>query len=145
MLNRFTKEARLVVGDSIQVARDLGAPTVEAEHLLLAVAAGDAPAATVMRDAGLDFDGLAAALVAETTRSLAAVGVSADAVHFSPFVESPRLATSAKLALERSLQGRGGAQRQAHRQRSTSRSARCGPRPAPSPARSSARASTVSS
>jgi ATP-dependent Clp protease ATP-binding subunit ClpA len=103
MLNRFTKEARLVVGDSIRVARDLGAPTVEAEHLLLAVAAGGAPAATVMRDAGLDFDGLAAALVAETTRSLAAVGVSADALHFSPFVERPRLATSAKLALERSL------------------------------------------
>jgi ATP-dependent Clp protease ATP-binding subunit ClpA len=104
MLNRFTKEARLVVADSFRVARDFGAPTVEAEHLLLAVAAGGAPAATVMRDAGLDFDGLAAALVAETTRSLAAVGVSADALQqFSPFVERPRLATSAKLALERSL------------------------------------------
>ena len=103
MLNRFTKEARLVVGDSIQVARGLGAPTVEAEHLLLAVVAGDAPVAHVLSDAGLDFDGLAAALVAETTRSLAAVGVSADALHFSPFVERPRLATSAKLVLERSL------------------------------------------
>jgi ATP-dependent Clp protease ATP-binding subunit ClpA len=103
MLNRFTKEARLVVGDSIRVARDLGAPRVEAEHLLLAVAAGDAPAATVMRDAGLDFDGLAAALNAETARSLAAVGVTADALSFSPFVERPRLATSAKLVLERAL------------------------------------------
>jgi ATP-dependent Clp protease ATP-binding subunit ClpA len=102
-LNRFTKEARLVVGDSIRVARDLGAPSVEAEHLLLAVAAGDAPVARVLSDAGLDFDGLAAALVAETTRSLAAVGVTADALSFSPFVERPRLATSAKLALERSL------------------------------------------
>jgi ATP-dependent Clp protease ATP-binding subunit ClpA len=103
MPHRFTKEARLVVGDSIQVARDLGAPSVEAEHLLLAVAAGDAPVARVLSAAGLDFDGLAAALVAETTRSLAAVGVTADALAFSPFVERPRLATSAKLALERSL------------------------------------------
>jgi ATP-dependent Clp protease ATP-binding subunit ClpA len=103
MLNRFTKEARLVVEDSVRVARDLGAPSVEAEHLLLAVAAGDAPVARVLGDAGLDFDGLAAALVAETTRSLAAVGVSADALHFSPYVERPRLATSAKLVLERAL------------------------------------------
>jgi ATP-dependent Clp protease ATP-binding subunit ClpA len=103
MLNRFTKEARLVVDDSVTVARDLGAPSVEAEHLLLAVAAGDTPTANVMRGAGLDFDGLAAALVAETARSLAAVGVTADAPHFSPFVERPRLATSGKLVLERAL------------------------------------------
>jgi ATP-dependent Clp protease ATP-binding subunit ClpA len=102
-LNRFAKEARLVVGDSIRVARDLGAPSVEAEHLLLAVAKCDAPVARVLSEAGLDFDGLTAALAAETTRSLAAVGVSADALQFSPFVERPRLATSAKLALERAL------------------------------------------
>lgn len=103
MLNRFTKEARLVVGDSIRVARDLGAPTVEAEHLLLAIAKGGAPVAHVLSDAGLDFDGLSAALHAETARSLAAVGVTVDALSFSPFVERPRLATSAKLALERAL------------------------------------------
>jgi ATP-dependent Clp protease ATP-binding subunit ClpA len=103
MLNRFTKEARLVVGDSVVVARDLGATTVEAEHLLLAVVKSDAPVASVMRDAGLDFGGLTAALNAETARSLAAVGVSADTPHFSPFVERPRLATSAKLVLERAL------------------------------------------
>jgi ATP-dependent Clp protease ATP-binding subunit ClpA len=103
MLNRFTKEARLVVGDSVRIARDTGATTVEAEHLLLAVAKGDAPVARVLGDAGLDFDGLTAALHAETARSLAAVGVSADAPRFSPFVERPRLATSAKLVLERAL------------------------------------------
>jgi ATP-dependent Clp protease ATP-binding subunit ClpA len=103
MLNRFTKEARLVVGDAVVVARDLGATTVEAEHLLLAVAKADAPVARVLGDAGLDFDGLAAALNAETARSLAAVGVTADALFFSPFVERPRFATSAKLVLERAL------------------------------------------
>jgi ATP-dependent Clp protease ATP-binding subunit ClpA len=103
MLNRFTKEARLVVGDSIRVARDRGAPSVEAEHLLLAIAKSDAPVARVLSDAGLGFDGLATALDTETARSLAAVGVTADALHFSPFVERPRLATSAKLVLERAL------------------------------------------
>ena len=59
--------------------------------------------ARALAEVGLDFDGLCVALVAETARSLAAVGVSADAVVFSPYVERPRLATSAKLVLERSL------------------------------------------
>jgi ClpA/ClpB-like protein len=67
------------------------------------VARGSGAAARVLHDEGLDYDGLAAALVAETTRSLAAVGVAADALAFRPYVERPRLATSAKLALERAL------------------------------------------
>jgi ATP-dependent Clp protease ATP-binding subunit ClpA len=103
MFNRFTGEARMVVSGAVDIARDLGASNVEAEHLLLAVTRGSGPAARTLAEAGLDFDGLCAALVAETTRSLAAVGVSADAVAFSPFVERPKLATSAKLVLERSL------------------------------------------
>ena len=37
MFERFTKDAREVVNDAVEVARELGAPTVEAEHLLLAV------------------------------------------------------------------------------------------------------------
>ena len=63
----------------------------------------DDAAAQVLRDAGLDFDGIATALVAESERSLAAVGVSAEHLTFSPFVETPRFATSAKWALELSL------------------------------------------
>jgi ATP-dependent Clp protease ATP-binding subunit ClpA len=104
MFNRFTKDARRVVADAIDVARELGASAVEAEHLLLAVTRGGGAAARVLHDEGLDYDGLAAALVTETTRSLAAAGVTAaDALAFSPYVERPRLATSAKLALERAL------------------------------------------
>jgi ATP-dependent Clp protease ATP-binding subunit ClpA len=103
MFNKFTREARMVVGDAVEIARDLGASGVEAEHLLLAVTRGSGPVAGALREAGLDFDGLCAALVAETTRSLAAVGVTADAVAFSPYVDRPKLATSAKLVLERSL------------------------------------------
>ena len=103
MFNRFTGEARMVVDDAVEIARDLGASNVEAEHLLLAITRGSGPVARALAAAGLDYDGLSAALVAETTRSLAAVGVSADAVFFSPYVDRPKLATSAKLVLERSL------------------------------------------
>ena len=103
MFNRFTGEARMVVGDAVDIARDLGASNVEAEHLLLAVTRGSGPVARALAEAGLDFDGLCAALVAETTRSLAAVGVTADGVAFSPYVDRPKLGTSAKLVLERSL------------------------------------------
>jgi ATP-dependent Clp protease ATP-binding subunit ClpA len=101
--NRFSKDARTVVGDATEIARDLGSTTLEAEHLLLALTRGATPVARVLADAGLDYDGMVAALAAETTRSLAAVGVSADALHFSPFVQQPRFATSAKLVLERAL------------------------------------------
>jgi len=103
MFNRFTREARRAAEDAVGVARDLGASTVEAEHLLLAVAELDDPVAHVLRAHGLDYDGIAAALAAETERSLAAVGISADNLTFSPFVERPRYATSAKWALELSL------------------------------------------
>jgi ATP-dependent Clp protease ATP-binding subunit ClpA len=103
MFNRFTGEARMVVSDAVDIARDLGASNVEAEHLLLAVTRGSGPVARALAEVGLDFDGLCTALVAETARSLAAVGVTADVVAFSPYVDRPKLATSAKLVLERSL------------------------------------------
>jgi ATP-dependent Clp protease ATP-binding subunit ClpA len=103
MFERFSTVAREAVQDASSIARDMGAVTIEAEHLLLAVTRSDSPAARTLRDAGLDEEGLREALVAETTRSLAAVGVSVDALHFSPFVKSPRLGNSAKYVLEHSL------------------------------------------
>ena len=103
MFERFTKAARDAVTEASQIARDMGAVNIEAEHVLLAVTATDTPAARVLHEAGLDDEGLRAALAAETTRSLAAVGVSADALHFSPFVKTPKFGNSAKLVLERSL------------------------------------------
>jgi ATP-dependent Clp protease ATP-binding subunit ClpA len=103
MFERFTRPARDAVTEASHIARDMGALTIEAEHLLLAVTNSDTPAARVLHDAGLDDEGLRAALTAETTRSLAAVGVSVDALHFSPFVQAPRFGTSAKLVLERAL------------------------------------------
>lgn len=103
MFERFARPAREAVGESTRIARDMGATTVEPEHLLLAVTRSDTPAARVLAAAGLDEDGLRDALAEETTRSLAAVGVSVDALHFSPFVQAPKLGTAAKGVLERAL------------------------------------------
>jgi ATP-dependent Clp protease ATP-binding subunit ClpA len=103
MFERFTLSAREAVTEAEHRARDMGAMTVEAEHLLLAITSTDTRAARVLRAAGLDEEGLREALIAETTRSLAAVGVTVDALHFSPYVKSPKFGHSAKLMLERSL------------------------------------------
>jgi ATP-dependent Clp protease ATP-binding subunit ClpA len=103
MFNRFTQDARRVAEEAPRVARELGDSTVEAEHLLLAATRQDDAVARALHAQGLDFDGIAAALVAETERSLAAVGVTAEELTFSPFVSAPRYASSAKWALELSL------------------------------------------
>jgi ATP-dependent Clp protease ATP-binding subunit ClpA len=103
MFNRFARDARAVVTNATEIARQLGSPRVEAEHLLLAAARDDCPAARAMAAHGLDYDGLLDALERETERSLAAVGVAAETGPFSPWVHEPRFATSAKLSLERAL------------------------------------------
>ena len=142
MFNRFTKAARAIATGATEIARDLGAPMVEAEHLLLAATRLDTPAAATLRAAGLDYDGLLDALEAETARSLAAVGVTASTPRFSPFVRAPRFAASAKLALERSLKvALARKDNFIGPEQSCSRS--CARRRAPSRARSSAQASTA--
>jgi ATP-dependent Clp protease ATP-binding subunit ClpA len=106
---RITGEVRAAVLRAIQEqAPALGSPTVEAEHLLLALAADRAgPAGRLLAEVGLDPDGLRAALDHETERSLAAVGVRlADfALPDPPRAprRPPKLATSAKTALERAV------------------------------------------
>ncbi len=103
LFNRFAGDARAAVVSATLVARELGSPRVEAEHLLLSVARADCPAARAMGAAGLDDATLLAALERETERSLAAVGVALEPTPFSPWVGDPRFATSAKLALERTV------------------------------------------
>jgi ATP-dependent Clp protease ATP-binding subunit ClpA len=95
--------ARELVDTAVTVAHDLGAQTVEAEHLLLAAAQRRDTVAQVLHDEGLDYPGVMRALAAETERSLASVGVTGDAPYFSPFPGRPRFGTSAKVALERAL------------------------------------------
>lgn len=107
MFERFTREARTAVKDAEAEARDLGSPTIEAEHLLLALTrqAPDTAVARALSEAGLDHDRVAQALADERERSLAAVGISIgdfDLPAPRPATK-PRLAAGAKSALEHAL------------------------------------------
>lgn len=106
MFNRFVKDARQTATEAQEIARRLASPTVEAEHLLLALAGQAGPAQEALASVGLDHDEIGAALAAENERSLAAVGVSLADFDLPPITrarDKPQWATSAKLALERSL------------------------------------------
>jgi D-alanyl-D-alanine carboxypeptidase len=86
-------------------ARRDSSPTVEARHLLLALA-GEPEAITqaVLGPVGLDHQGVRAALDREFEHSLSAVGVSPATYALprpSASPDHPRLGSSAKLALER--------------------------------------------
>jgi hypothetical protein len=89
-----------------KIASGLGSPTVEAEHLLLAVARQPGTIAQqVLREAGLDYDRIGEALDAEFEGTLATVGVSLGDFDLSACGGTSRAArwgTSAKLALARS-------------------------------------------
>ncbi len=106
MFNRFVKDAREIATQAQEIARRLASPTVEAEHLLLALAERPSTSTQkVLAEAGLDHEGILEALDRENERSLAAVGVSASGFNLPPVADpaKPQWATSAKLALERSL------------------------------------------
>lgn len=98
---RSTKQARATVLAATEEARSSGQFAVEAEHLLLALS--DHPD---LERLGLDHDQLIAALDREEERSLASVGIAAadfDLPAARRGTRRPKLGTSAKLALERSM------------------------------------------
>jgi ATP-dependent Clp protease ATP-binding subunit ClpA len=107
MFERFTREARLAVTAAEAEARGLGSPTIEPEHLLLALAqlvqAG--PLGAALTEVGLDHDAVLDALDAERERSLMAVGISIGDFDLPPAGPSnkPRMAAGAKSALEHAL------------------------------------------
>lgn len=109
MFERFTHDARRVVTHAAEVeSRALGATTIEAEHLLLALAAdADSASGRLLAESGLDHDGVLAALEHETQRSLAAVGVGLGDFALPDAPSAPRGRTrfgaSSKRALERAL------------------------------------------
>jgi D-alanyl-D-alanine carboxypeptidase len=94
MFERFTKDARRVVLQAVDVeAAALGARTVEAEHLLLALS----------ETIGVEHHTLVDALEAETAASLDAVGVSLRPPPPTRRRRQPRMGASAKVALNRAL------------------------------------------
>ena len=108
MPERFVKEARTIAADAHDEARAGGSPTVEAEHVLLALARDDGGfAGEVLRSSGLDHATIRQALDEEYERSLSAVGVSLDALsprRRPPLAGRPRWAPSGKVVLERALE-----------------------------------------
>ena len=95
-----------------QEAREDGSATVEAHHLLLAVAALDEPTTSqVLSEVGMTHAGVRAALDREFAQSLAAAGVSLAASGLPPVrtaaVDSPAMGASVKLALHRGFDGIG--------------------------------------
>jgi ATP-dependent Clp protease ATP-binding subunit ClpA len=107
MFERFTRAARTAVKDAETEARELGSPTIEAEHLLLALTRQDPSTAVgqALAEAGVDHDRVAEALDAERDRSLMAVGISIGEFDLpAPHPSSkPRMAAGAKSALEHAL------------------------------------------
>ena len=103
--SRFGREARKVVEGAMIEAGELGSRSLEAEHLLLALARRETtPAGAVLAGAGLDHDGVREALGAEVERSLRAVGIDAADFPLRPrhsLGRRPRPAESFKLALRR--------------------------------------------
>jgi ATP-dependent Clp protease ATP-binding subunit ClpA len=99
-------ESREVVRDARDIARGLDSATLEAEHLLLAVAGRPGTAAgRILAEAGLDEDGVRNALAAEFEDSLRAAGIALGDFDLSvaaPPLRTPRWGASAKLALQRS-------------------------------------------
>jgi len=106
MFTKFGTDSRNVVVSAHEIASTLEAPTLEAEHLLLAVTRQSAtPAHHALVEAGLDYDKARDALDADFEGSLAAVGISLDDFDLTTAAQTPRtprLGTSAKLALRRS-------------------------------------------
>ena len=90
-------------------AKREGAEFIEAEHMLLALAANpDSDAAKLLNEFHLDHDRLAAALREEHRQTLAFVGMTATETKVGDATEldiPPSLGTSAKVAVRRALIG----------------------------------------
>ncbi|MFD4629147.1 Clp protease N-terminal domain-containing protein [Streptomyces sp. NPDC058284] len=106
-MTAFDAYLHAVVVRATQEAREDGSATVDAHHLLLAIAAGPGSAARdALASAGLDHTAVREALDREFEHSLNAVGVSATSYalpkpsHSTP---RPRMGASARLALDRSF------------------------------------------
>ncbi len=92
----------------VEAKRD-GAEFIEAEHMLLALAASpDSEAAKLLHEFGLNHERLVAALREERRQTLAFVGMTATDTKLGEATERdgpPSLGTSAKVAVRRALIG----------------------------------------
>jgi ATP-dependent Clp protease ATP-binding subunit ClpA len=114
MVTRFTKHVRTIVNAAEVEARATGSPTVEAEHVLLAISALEGTEAQrVLASAGLDHHAIKLALKREVHQSLSAAGITIDPGQLPHATIDPsrhlRLGASARIALERAVKASAGA------------------------------------
>jgi ATP-dependent Clp protease ATP-binding subunit ClpA len=106
---RGHKEVRVIAERAREEARAAGSPTLEAEHILLAIASEPGTAAEeVLASAGLDHEAIGKALEAEFVDSLMGFGVSLSAFDLrdpanNP-ARTPRWSQSAKLVFQRAAE-----------------------------------------
>lgn len=106
-MTTFDQYLGAIVTRGEQGARDDSSATIEAQHLLLAITAGQEPSThQVLTSVGLNHQTVREFLDRELDQSLSTVGVSRTAYDLprpSPALEHPKLGASAKLALERAV------------------------------------------
>ena len=104
-MSPFDEYLHAVIMRAQQEAQYDGSPTVEVQHLLLAVAAEPEPTVReLLASAGLDLDAIRHALDREFAQSLSAVGVASDAYDLpepSRLPSRPKMGTTGRLAFER--------------------------------------------
>ncbi|MCZ7664105.1 MAG: hypothetical protein M5U22_14765 [Thermoleophilia bacterium] len=106
MMVRLGRQVRSIVERARHEARDLHSPTLEAEHILLAISSQDANVGKeVLLEFGLDHDALVNALAAEFQQSLSAAGVKVEYLGELEYSDAPQKTpvwgTSAKLVMMR--------------------------------------------
>jgi len=106
MFQRFVADARRVAVEANSVAAGLGSASVEAEPLLVSLAAGQDRAGSALREVGLDPEELREAIHRDFERVLGRVGIDAAGFDLSASCRrtTPRWGASAKQGLERALQ-----------------------------------------
>jgi ATP-dependent Clp protease ATP-binding subunit ClpA len=105
-MSEFGRYFQAVVDGAELEARSDGSATIEAQHMLLAIAGqDDTDAQGVLDSAGLDYEALKSALRREFEHSLRTAGVSLDAFDLQAATRDPsrrpQLGASFKLAMER--------------------------------------------
>jgi ATP-dependent Clp protease ATP-binding subunit ClpA len=107
MMTAFDTYLEAVLVRAEQEARDDGSATIEAQHLLLAIAGErEAGSHEVLASVGVDYRAIRDALDREFEHSLSAVGVSRAGFALprpTGGSAQPKMGASAKLALERGL------------------------------------------
>jgi D-alanyl-D-alanine carboxypeptidase len=103
----FDAYLHAVLMRAMHEAREDGSKTVEAQHLLLAIAGeGESTTREILASAGLDLQAVRDALDREFEHSLSAVGVSSrtyDLPAPSKGPTNPKIGASAKLAMDRAF------------------------------------------